>query len=77
MQPVIDESIGESFLQPNGKSLVLVFRIDFPPQVNVACFNPVVGGGFVYGTKEGRVRVLEHCWGGMWRFEDEESNAGV
>ncbi|EXB46040.1 Activating molecule in BECN1-regulated autophagy protein 1 [Morus notabilis] len=37
-------------------------------EVNVACFHPFAGGGLVYGTKEGKLRVLqydsaygEHC----------------
>eukprot|EP00270_Netrium_digitus_P012086 TRINITY_DN3895_c0_g1_i1.p1 TRINITY_DN3895_c0_g1~~TRINITY_DN3895_c0_g1_i1.p1 ORF type:complete len:282 (+),score=67.04 TRINITY_DN3895_c0_g1_i1:42-848(+) len=29
-------------------------------EVNVACFHPKVGGGLVYGTKEGRLRILQH-----------------
>ncbi|KAI3459590.1 hypothetical protein Pfo_016253 [Paulownia fortunei] len=29
-------------------------------EVNVACFHPLVGGGLVYGTKEGKLRIL-HC----------------
>lgn len=28
-------------------------------EVNVACFHPLAGGGLAYGTKEGRLRVLE------------------
>lgn len=28
-------------------------------EVNVACFHPSVGGGLVYGTKEGRLRILQ------------------
>ncbi|XP_075487100.1 uncharacterized protein LOC142526524 [Primulina tabacum] len=28
-------------------------------EVNVACFHPAVGGGFVYGTKEGKLRILQ------------------
>ncbi|EPS67054.1 hypothetical protein M569_07721, partial [Genlisea aurea] len=28
-------------------------------EVNVACFHPEVGGGFVYGTKEGKLRILQ------------------
>ncbi|KAL7145092.1 hypothetical protein ABFS83_07G056200 [Erythranthe nasuta] len=28
-------------------------------EVNVACFHPSVGGGFVYGTKEGKLRILQ------------------
>ncbi|KAL8486742.1 hypothetical protein ACS0TY_023439 [Phlomoides rotata] len=28
-------------------------------EVNVACFNPLVGGGLVYGTKEGKLRILQ------------------
>ncbi|KAL1826102.1 uncharacterized protein LOC108214942 [Daucus carota subsp. sativus] len=28
-------------------------------EVNVACFHPFAGGGLAYGTKEGRLRVLE------------------
>uniref|UniRef100_A0A2P2JN07 Uncharacterized protein LOC105644455 isoform X3 n=1 Tax=Rhizophora mucronata TaxID=61149 RepID=A0A2P2JN07_RHIMU len=27
-------------------------------EVNVACFHPFAGGGLVYGTKEGKLRVL-------------------
>eukprot|EP00850_Spirogloea_muscicola_P014702 SM000107S14068 [mRNA] locus=s107:376089:382541:+ [translate_table: standard] len=29
-------------------------------EVNVACFHPRVGGGLLYGTKEGKVRILQH-----------------
>ncbi|XP_024386314.1 uncharacterized protein [Physcomitrium patens] len=29
-------------------------------EVNVACFHPQVGGGLVYGTKEGKLRILRH-----------------
>ncbi|XP_047319249.1 uncharacterized protein LOC124922569 isoform X2 [Impatiens glandulifera] len=29
-------------------------------EVNVACFHPSVGNGLVYGTKEGKLRIL-HC----------------
>ncbi|CAA2938760.1 WD40 repeat-containing [Olea europaea subsp. europaea] len=29
-------------------------------EVNVASFHPLVGGGLVYGTKEGKLRILEH-----------------
>ncbi|KAL6968119.1 hypothetical protein U1Q18_033922 [Sarracenia purpurea var. burkii] len=29
-------------------------------EVNVACFHPLAGGGLVYGTKEGKLRVLQH-----------------
>ncbi|KAL1162088.1 hypothetical protein V6Z11_A07G178200 [Gossypium hirsutum] len=29
-------------------------------EVNVACFHPFPGGGLVYGTKEGRLRVLQY-----------------
>ncbi|KAI9122180.1 hypothetical protein K1719_006869 [Acacia pycnantha] len=28
-------------------------------EVNVACFHPFAGGGIVYGTKEGKLRVLQ------------------
>ncbi|KAH9650539.1 WD REPEATS REGION domain-containing protein [Citrus sinensis] len=28
-------------------------------EVNVACFHPSVGGGLVYGTKEGKLRILQ------------------
>lgn len=28
-------------------------------EVNVACFHPHAGGGLVYGTKEGRLRILQ------------------
>ncbi|CAN4091006.1 unnamed protein product [Withania somnifera] len=28
-------------------------------EVNVACFHPLVGGGLVYGTKEGKLRILQ------------------
>ncbi|CAI9762994.1 unnamed protein product [Fraxinus pennsylvanica] len=27
-------------------------------EVNVACFHPSAGGGLVYGTKEGKLRIL-------------------
>ncbi|CAK9140842.1 unnamed protein product [Ilex paraguariensis] len=29
-------------------------------EVNVACFHPLAGGGLVYGTKEGKLRVLKY-----------------
>eukprot|EP00873_Tetraselmis_striata_P042308 jgi/Tetstr1/462572/TSEL_007558.t1 len=29
-------------------------------EVNVAAFHPLAGGGIVYGTKEGRLRILRH-----------------
>ncbi|KAE9452980.1 hypothetical protein C3L33_15120, partial [Rhododendron williamsianum] len=29
-------------------------------EVNVACFHPSVGSGLVYGTKEGKLRVLQY-----------------
>ncbi|CAH9091728.1 unnamed protein product [Cuscuta epithymum] len=29
-------------------------------EVNVACFHPAVGGGLVYGTKEGKLRILQY-----------------
>ncbi|KAL3683476.1 hypothetical protein R1sor_001498 [Riccia sorocarpa] len=29
-------------------------------EVNVACYHPRVGGGLVYGTKEGKLRILRH-----------------
>eukprot|EP00271_Cylindrocystis_brebissonii_P019705 TRINITY_DN615_c1_g1_i8.p1 TRINITY_DN615_c1_g1~~TRINITY_DN615_c1_g1_i8.p1 ORF type:complete len:1839 (-),score=323.05 TRINITY_DN615_c1_g1_i8:425-5941(-) len=29
-------------------------------EVNVACFHPKVGGGLVYGTKEGKLRIIQH-----------------
>ncbi|PRQ25181.1 hypothetical protein RchiOBHm_Chr6g0280791 [Rosa chinensis] len=29
-------------------------------EVNVACFHPSVGGGIVYGTKEGKLRILQY-----------------
>ncbi|KAF7818487.1 Activating molecule in BECN1-regulated autophagy protein 1 isoform A [Senna tora] len=29
-------------------------------EVNVACFHPYPGGGLVYGTKEGKLRVLQY-----------------
>eukprot|EP00262_Sarcandra_glabra_P015611 TRINITY_DN4866_c0_g1_i2.p1 TRINITY_DN4866_c0_g1~~TRINITY_DN4866_c0_g1_i2.p1 ORF type:complete len:480 (+),score=94.04 TRINITY_DN4866_c0_g1_i2:24-1442(+) len=29
-------------------------------EVNVACFHPLAGGGLVYGTKEGRLRILQY-----------------
>ncbi|KAJ6403664.1 hypothetical protein OIU84_011965 [Salix udensis] len=29
-------------------------------EVNVACFHPFAGGGLVYGTKEGKLRVLKY-----------------
>ncbi|KAL6549260.1 hypothetical protein OROHE_009105 [Orobanche hederae] len=28
-------------------------------EVNVACFHPLVGGGLVYGTKEGKLRIFQ------------------
>lgn len=32
-------------------------------EVNAACFHPIPGRGIVYGTKEGRLRVLVHSGG--------------
>ena len=29
-------------------------------EVNVACFHPFAGGGLVYGTKEGKLRILQY-----------------
>ncbi|XP_071719913.1 uncharacterized protein [Rutidosis leptorrhynchoides] len=29
-------------------------------EVNVACFHPLAGGGVVYGTKEGKLRILQY-----------------
>ncbi|KAL8121993.1 uncharacterized protein LOC141659374 isoform X2 [Apium graveolens] len=29
-------------------------------EVNVACFHPAVGGGLVYGTKEGKLRIFQY-----------------
>ncbi|XP_024973849.1 uncharacterized protein LOC112512214 isoform X2 [Cynara cardunculus var. scolymus] len=29
-------------------------------EVNVACFHPLAGGGLVYGTKEGKLRILQY-----------------
>lgn len=29
-------------------------------EVNVACFHPLAGGGLVYGTKEGKLRVFQY-----------------
>ncbi|MCI02499.1 transducin/WD-like repeat-protein [Trifolium medium] len=29
-------------------------------EVNVACFHPFPGGGLVYGTKEGKLRILHY-----------------
>ncbi|XP_020092194.1 uncharacterized protein LOC109712835 isoform X1 [Ananas comosus] len=29
-------------------------------EVNVACFHPLPGGGLVYGTKEGKLRILQY-----------------
>lgn len=31
-------------------------------EVNVACFHPEVGGGLVYGTKEGKLRIIRRDW---------------
>ncbi|KAL3812398.1 hypothetical protein ACJIZ3_013666 [Penstemon smallii] len=40
-------------------------------EVNVACFHPSVGGGLVYGTKEGKLRILQcHI---SQSFDNEES----
>lgn len=32
-------------------------------EVNVACFHPLAGGGLVYGTKEGKLRILQYDGG--------------
>jgi activator-of-BECN1-regulated-autophagy protein 1 len=29
-------------------------------EVNVACFHPSPGGGLVYGTKEGKLRIFQY-----------------
>jgi activator-of-BECN1-regulated-autophagy protein 1 len=29
-------------------------------EVNVACFHPSPGGGLVYGTKEGKLRIFRY-----------------
>ncbi|XP_062198906.1 uncharacterized protein LOC133901567 isoform X2 [Phragmites australis] len=34
-------------------------------EVNVACFHPSPGAGLVYGTKEGKLRILQHNGGSM------------
>ncbi|KAL6646796.1 hypothetical protein ACP70R_015490 [Stipagrostis hirtigluma subsp. patula] len=34
-------------------------------EVNVACFHPSPGGGLVYGTKEGKLRILQHSGADM------------
>ncbi|KAJ4832304.1 hypothetical protein Tsubulata_008651 [Turnera subulata] len=46
-------------------------------EVNVACFHPFAGGGLVYGTKEGKLRVLRYdgahgvnCYGPNF-FQDD------
>ncbi|KAK9099751.1 hypothetical protein Scep_023181 [Stephania cephalantha] len=46
-------------------------------EVNVACFHPLVGGGLVYGTKEGKLRILQYdssystnCTGTNLLFEE-------
>ncbi|KAG6423037.1 hypothetical protein SASPL_113420 [Salvia splendens] len=41
-------------------------------EVNVACFHPLVGGGLVYGTKEGKLRILQ-C-DGSDSFSSKESH---
>ncbi|KAK7245283.1 hypothetical protein RIF29_40122 [Crotalaria pallida] len=51
-------------------------------EVNVACFHPFAGGGLVYGTKEGKLRVLQYdgahavCGTGPSYFP-EESIIGI
>ncbi|CAI9282531.1 unnamed protein product [Lactuca saligna] len=32
-------------------------------EVNTACFHPLAGVGLVYGTKEGKLRILQHDGG--------------
>ncbi|KAK1260896.1 hypothetical protein QJS04_geneDACA002297 [Acorus gramineus] len=46
-------------------------------EVNVACFHPSIGGGVVYGTKEGKLRILQYdgpcstnCAGSTFSFEE-------
>ncbi|XP_020112761.1 uncharacterized protein LOC109727192 isoform X2 [Ananas comosus] len=46
-------------------------------EVNVACFHPLAGGGLVYGTKEGKLRILQYnrqhdtnCTGPNFFFEE-------
>nr|XP_027071322.1 uncharacterized protein LOC113696147 [Coffea arabica] len=41
-------------------------------EVNVACFHPSVGGGLVYGTKEGKLRILQYD--GAYRLNSSTSN---
>ncbi|OUZ99236.1 WD40 repeat [Macleaya cordata] len=40
-------------------------------EVNVACFHPLVGGGLVYGTKEGKLRILQYDSTGLNFFLEE------
>ncbi|KAK9827688.1 hypothetical protein WJX81_000005 [Elliptochloris bilobata] len=40
-------------------------------EVNAAAFHPFPGGGIVYGTKEGRLRILRHAAGALGAPESE------
>ncbi|XP_015892148.1 uncharacterized protein LOC107426465 isoform X2 [Ziziphus jujuba] len=47
-------------------------------EVNVACFHPFAGGGLVYGTKEGKLRIFQfgahegHCTSRTNNFPEEK-----
>lgn len=47
------------FFRVSDLSLVRVL-LSMEDEVNVACWGPLASGGIVYGTKEGRLRVLRH-----------------
>ncbi|GKU85640.1 hypothetical protein SLEP1_g278 [Rubroshorea leprosula] len=60
-----------AFCEINGISYIIqVYRVSdmelvrvlpsAEDEVNVACFHPSVGGGLVYGTKEGKLRILQY-----------------
>jgi hypothetical protein len=46
-------------------------------EVNVAAFHPREGGGIVYGTKEGRLRILRHDRTPPCLVPDSHSGAAV
>ncbi|KAL1199653.1 Protein Mut11 [Cardamine amara subsp. amara] len=43
-------------------------------EVNVACFHPSPGGGLVYGTKEGKLRIFQYNTAATSNFTGPEEN---
>ncbi|KAK6130503.1 hypothetical protein DH2020_035761 [Rehmannia glutinosa] len=63
------EDHDSSFLKTGIGNLDMIYRVSdmelvrvlpsAEDEINVASFHPSVGGGFVYGTKEGKLRILQ------------------